>query len=116
MLRSLLILLCIVLGLATTTVLLVSLLRIPIDLSPYRPLVESAASKALGRGVKVDGDITVSTSLWPYFEIQNLRISNPPGFAENAFNLRNGFYDAVGLTKNLTHLRRRNAGQRRRHV
>ncbi len=80
MLRTLLILLTMVLGLTVSAVLLVSLLRIPIDLSPYRPLIESTASKALGREVKVDGDITVTTSLWPYFEIQNLRIGNPPGF------------------------------------
>lgn len=82
MLRPLLKLLFIILGLAVTALLLVSLLRIPIDLSPYKPLIESAASKALGREVKVDGDITVTTSLWPYFEIQNLRISNPPGFID----------------------------------
>ena len=80
MLRTLLILLTIVLGLTVTAALLVSLLRIPIDLSPYRPMIESAASKTLGRAVRVDGDITLTTSLWPYFEIQNLRIGNPPGF------------------------------------
>ena len=80
MLRSLFILLSIALGLAVTALLLLSLLRIPIDLSPYRPMIESAASKTLGRAVRVDGDITVTTSLWPYFEIQNLRIGNPPGF------------------------------------
>ena len=80
MLRTLLILLTMVLGLTVTAVLLVSLLRIPIDLSPYRPMIESAASKTLGRAVRVDGDITLTTSLWPYFEIQNLRIGNPSGF------------------------------------
>jgi len=35
----------------------------------------------LGRDVKVGGNITVTTSLWPYFEIQKLRISNPVGFS-----------------------------------
>ena len=80
MLRTLLILLTMVLGLTVTAVLLVSLLRIPIDLSPYSPMIESAASKTLGRAVRVDGDITLTTSLWPYFEIQNLRIGNPSGF------------------------------------
>jgi hypothetical protein len=63
MLRSILTLLSIVLGLALTALLLLSLLRIPIDLSPYRPMIESGASKTLGRAVKVDGDITVTTSL-----------------------------------------------------
>jgi len=80
--RALLKLLLLLLALALIALAVVSFLRIPIDLSAYRPTIESAASKALGRGVKVDGDITVTTSLWPYFEIRGLRIANPPGFAE----------------------------------
>lgn len=79
---ALLKLLLVLLALALLALAVVSFLRIPIDLSAYRPTIESAASKALGRGVKVDGDITVTTSLWPYFEIRGLRIANPPGFAE----------------------------------
>ena len=81
MLRILFILLCTVLGLLVAAIVTVSLLRIPIDLSAYKPLIESTVSKSLGRDVKVDGDITVTTSLWPYFEVQKLRISNPPGFS-----------------------------------
>ncbi len=81
--RTLLIFLCITLALAATALVVVSTLRIPIELSSYKPLIESSASKALGRRVKLDGDITVTTSLWPYFEIRSLRISNPPGFAED---------------------------------
>jgi uncharacterized protein involved in outer membrane biogenesis len=58
----------------------VSLFAIPIDMSDYKGLVESTASKALGRTVTVDGSIIVTTSLWPAFEMQGMRISNPGGF------------------------------------
>jgi uncharacterized protein involved in outer membrane biogenesis len=60
--------------------LIVSLIRIPIDLSGYKGLVESTAADALGRSVTVDGNITVTTSLWPTFEIAGIRIANPEGF------------------------------------
>jgi uncharacterized protein involved in outer membrane biogenesis len=30
--------------------------------------------------VNVDGDIRVTTSLWPYFEIAGIRVANPDGF------------------------------------
>ncbi|MEP4485094.1 MAG: AsmA family protein [Halioglobus sp.] len=83
MLRILFTLLSIALGLALVAILAVSLLRIPIDVSNYKTLIESTASRSLGRDVKVDGNITVTTSLWPYFEIQGLRISNPAGFSDN---------------------------------
>jgi uncharacterized protein involved in outer membrane biogenesis len=59
-----------------------TLVRIPVNLNNYRGTVESAASSALGRAVSVDGNITVTTSLWPYFEIQSLRIANPAGFED----------------------------------
>jgi len=81
MLRILIILLCTLFGLALVGLLAVSLLRLPLDLSAHKPLIESTVSKSLGRNVKIDGSITVTTSMWPYFEVQNLRISNPPGFS-----------------------------------
>ena len=68
--------------LLVVVVLVLSLIRIPVNLNNYRGTVASAASSALGRTVSVDGDITVTTSLWPYFEIQTLRIANPAGFED----------------------------------
>ncbi|MEP6390798.1 MAG: AsmA family protein [Halioglobus sp.] len=83
MLRILFTLISVALGLALVAILAVSLLRIPIDVSTYKGMIESTASQSLGRDVKVDGNITVTTSLWPYFEIQGLRISNPTGFSDD---------------------------------
>ena len=61
---------------------LVSLLRIPLNIERYKPQLESALGSALGRRISIDGDIRVTTSLWPYFEIEGLRIANPAGFTE----------------------------------
>jgi uncharacterized protein involved in outer membrane biogenesis len=79
-LRSILWLLGGVIALLVIAVLIVSLVRIPINVSSYKGLLESAASDALGRRVNVDGDIRVTTSLWPYFEIAGIRVANPDGF------------------------------------
>jgi uncharacterized protein involved in outer membrane biogenesis len=68
------------LGLLLIAVLVVSLLRIPIDLSHYKPLAEDRLSEALGRRVAIDGTMLVTTSLWPYFELGGLRVANPAGF------------------------------------
>ena len=78
--RYLLLFLAGTLGLALIAVLVVSLLRIPIDLSRYKSVAEATASKALGREVSIEGGMVVTTSLWPYFEIEGLRIANPGGF------------------------------------
>jgi uncharacterized protein involved in outer membrane biogenesis len=80
MLRILLTLLAVVLALLVVALLVVTLARIPVNISPYKGLIEAQASKALGREVKVDGDVIVTTSLWPYFEIGGLRIASPPEF------------------------------------
>lgn len=61
---------------------LVSLLRIPLNIERYKPQLETALGSALGRRISIDGDIRVTTSLWPYFEIEGLRIANPAGFTE----------------------------------
>jgi uncharacterized protein involved in outer membrane biogenesis len=64
---------------------LLSIIRIPIDLSSQRGIVESAASLALGRTVNIDDKIVVSTSLRPVFSLEGLRISNPKDFEEGDF-------------------------------
>jgi uncharacterized protein involved in outer membrane biogenesis len=80
-LRRLLLAVGALLLLLVVLVLVVSLIRIPIDVSRVKGAIEAAASEAFGREVEVAGDITVTTSLWPYFEIEELRIANPGGFA-----------------------------------
>ena len=78
-LRHVLLLSACLLGLLVIAVLVVTLLRIPLDLARYKPLLESGVSEALGREISVDGDIVVTTSLWPFFELHGLRIANPGG-------------------------------------
>jgi len=70
------------LSLIVVVALVLSLVRIPLDLSNYKSIFESSASSALGRKVRIDGNITVTTSLWPYFEIQGLRIVNDDPFGD----------------------------------
>ena len=66
-------------------ILLLAVIRIPIDLTNYKGPVESAASLALGRTVKVDDKILITTSLQPIFSLEGLRISNPKNFEEGDF-------------------------------
>lgn len=61
-------------------VLILSLVRIPIDVSDYKGVLEAAVSDALGRKVVIDGDVALTTSLWPYFQVQEIRVENPQGF------------------------------------
>lgn len=57
------------------------LVRIPINLNDYRGVVADKASELLDRKVTIDGDVFVTTSLWPVIEMQGLHISNAPGFS-----------------------------------
>ena len=76
------------LSIAVVVVLVVSLARIPIDISRYRGLIERQASEALGRRVSVEGDVIVTTSLWPYFELAGLRVASPAGvFVEDLITM-----------------------------
>ena len=78
--RKLLTFLAVVAALAVVAVMVVTLARIPVDLSSYKGLIESETSKALGRKVTVDGKVFVTTSLWPYFEMGGLQVASPPEF------------------------------------
>jgi len=66
-------------------IILLATIRIPIDLSSHKGMVESAASLALGRTVKIDDKIVITTSLRPIFSLEGLRISNPKGFEKGEF-------------------------------
>jgi uncharacterized protein involved in outer membrane biogenesis len=66
-------------------IILLSVIRIPIDLSSQKGLVESTASLALGRTVKIDDKIVITTSVRPIFSLEGLRISNPKGFEKGDF-------------------------------
>ena len=62
------------------TLVVLAFVPLTIDLSDYKRPVESAATLALGRTVKVDDKIVIATSLQPYFSLEGLRIGNPDGF------------------------------------
>ena len=66
-------------------IILLAIIRIPIDLSSYKGPVVSAASLALGRMVTVDDKIVITTSVRPIFSLEGLRISNPKGFEKGDF-------------------------------
>jgi uncharacterized protein involved in outer membrane biogenesis len=66
-------------------VILLATIRIPIDLTNQKGMVESAASLALGRSVTVDNKIVITTSLQPIFSLEGLRISNPKNFEKGDF-------------------------------
>ena len=61
-------------------IMLLAFIPITIDLTEYKGAVESAATLALGRTVRVDDKIVIATSFQPYFSLEGLRISNPTGF------------------------------------
>ncbi len=75
----------------------VSLLRIPLDLSRYKPMAEDVLSEILDRPVSIDGKVVITTSLWPYFELEGLHIANPPPFPEGDFALMKKARISVGF-------------------
>lgn len=85
------------LALLILALLVVTLLRIPLDLSRYKPVAEETLSEALGRRVNIDGKVVVTTSLWPYFELEGLHIANPSEFPEGDFALMEKARVSVGL-------------------
>lgn len=68
---------------------LLSFVRIPIDLTPYKGIAETIASRAINRPVHIDQTIQVTTSLRPVFTIQGLRVGNPKGFKSRDFSRMN---------------------------
>ena len=96
-LRYLLRFLLLIVALFVMAAVAVTLLRIPLDLSRYKPLLESTASQSLGRDVRIDGDIVVTTSLWPYFEIEGLHIANPGGAQDGDLAVMDLARVSVGL-------------------
>ena len=61
---------------------LVAFVPIKVDLSTQRGIAESTASRYLDRQVRIEGELNISTSLWPALEIGNIHIGNPKDFGE----------------------------------
>ncbi len=56
-----------------------------INLEKYKPRIEAEAGKALGRPVTLGGKIEPSVFPWVGVALSDIRIGNPPGFAEKDF-------------------------------
>ena len=62
-----------------------ALLKIPINLDPFKGRVEAIASRLLDRPVTIEKSIFISSPLKPAFLLEGLRINNPPGFSQDTF-------------------------------
>ena len=67
-------------GLVMSLLVFLTFVKIPVDLTSQKNILEWAASRSLGRRVDIDGKVIVSTSLWPSFRIEGVRLGNPEGF------------------------------------
>lgn len=59
--------------------------QIPLDLTRFKEPVESIVSSKLGRPVRIEKSIVISTSLKPLFTLKGLRILNPEDFKNPDF-------------------------------
>lgn len=69
---------------AVVVMLVMALLVIPIfvDLQTYKPMIEARVSAATGRPFALGGDLKLSLFPWAGLSLFDLRLGNPPGFAE----------------------------------
>ena len=52
-----------------------------IDPNKYKPDIAAAVKRATGRDLALNGAITLKPSLWPTIQVQDVALSNPPGFS-----------------------------------
>lgn len=84
-------------GLVLSLTVFLTFVRIPVDLTGQKNLLEWAASRSLGRRVVIDGKIIVSTSLWPSFQIEGVRLGNPEAFDVGDFAVMKAAKVSVGV-------------------
>jgi uncharacterized protein involved in outer membrane biogenesis len=73
------------LALLTVALLVLSMLDVTVDLNHLRGGVETSASVALGRDVKISGAVQLKLSGWPSIEVRDIEIANVPGASTSAF-------------------------------
>ena len=68
-------------------VIIAALVLIPmfVDVTKYKPLLESKVTEATGRPFSVGDDLSLSLFPWAGISFSNLRLGNPDGFAEKDF-------------------------------
>jgi len=64
------------LALLTVALLVLSMLDVTVDLNHLRGGVETSASAALGRDVKISGPVQLKLSGWPSIEVRDVEIAN----------------------------------------
>jgi len=74
-----------ILGLLVLLILAALTIGIPVNLDGIREKAETAASKALGRNVYIDGHLAFEVSFRPTVELEGLRISNPQSWDTDNF-------------------------------
>jgi len=84
-------------GLVMSLLVFLTFVKIPVDLTGQKNILEWAASRRLGRSVDIDGKVIVSTSLWPSFRIEGVRLGNPEGFATGDFAVMKSADVSVGV-------------------
>ena len=68
-------------------IIVAALLLIPlfVDVQKYKPMLEAKVAEATGRPFSVGDDLRLSLFPWAGLSFSNLRLGNPPGFAEKDF-------------------------------
>jgi uncharacterized protein involved in outer membrane biogenesis len=84
-------------GLVVSLIVFLAFVRIPVDLTGQKNMLEWAASRSLGRRVAIDGKIIVSTSLWPSFQSEGVRLGNPEDFNAGDFAVMKAAKVSVGV-------------------
>lgn len=69
-------------SLVAALVLAVVLLPSMIEMERYRPVLEAEASRALGRSVRLEGEMALSVFPWIGARVGRLSVDNPEGFSE----------------------------------
>ncbi len=60
-------------------------LEVRVDLSALKLPMEAAARQILGREVRLQGRVSLTPTLWPVVEIENVEIDNPPNWKGGVF-------------------------------
>ena len=56
-----------------------------VNLNALRTPIANAATDAMGREFRINGDVSVEASLWPTLQVDKVRLANQPGFSDNPF-------------------------------
>ncbi len=87
------------LGLILLLLAVISFFRIPINLEKHKELIEYIAAEAIDRKVTINGDLKVTTSLWPVFIIEDVQVRNPENLKDGDFARLRSARIEIGLVR-----------------